>query len=64
MEGNAEKGGEYMNTKTLVEQQKQLEEILERFGYAPMDEYEKFGGKVIVTRYEKFGMVVNIERNQ
>jgi hypothetical protein len=52
-----------MNTKTLAEQQKQLEEILERFGYAPMDEYEKYGGKVIVTRYEKFGIAVNIERN-
>ena len=53
-----------LNTKTLAEQQKHLEDILERLGYAPMDEYEKYGGKIIVTRYEKFGMAVIIERNQ
>jgi hypothetical protein len=53
-----------LNSKTLVEQQKQLEDILVRFDYAPMDAYEKNGGKTIVTRYEKFGMAITIERNQ
>jgi hypothetical protein len=52
-----------MITKTLAEEQKRLEEILIRFGYAPMNEYEKYKGKVMATRYEKFGIAVIIERN-
>jgi hypothetical protein len=52
-----------MNTKTLAEQQKELEEILSQLGYAPMDEYEDETGKVIFTKYERFGIGVRIERN-
>jgi hypothetical protein len=53
-----------LKSKTLIEEQKRIGEILERFGYAPMDEYEKHDRKVAVTRYEKFGIAVIIERNQ
>jgi hypothetical protein len=52
-----------MNTKTLAEEQKELEDILSQLGYAPMDEYEDETGKVMFTKYEKFGIGVRIERN-
>jgi hypothetical protein len=49
--------------KTLADEQKRIEEILERFGYAPVDEYENSSGTVLFTKYEKFGIGVRIERN-
>ena len=52
-----------MRTKTLAEEQKELEEILSQLGYAPMDEYENETGTVMFTKYEKFGIGVRIERN-
>ena len=52
-----------MKTKTLAEEQKVLEEILSKLGYAPTDEYEDETGKVMFTKYEKFGIGVRIERN-
>jgi len=57
------KGGENMKTKTLAEEQKELEDILSDLGYEPTDEYEDIFGKVIFTKYEKFGIGVRIERN-
>ncbi len=53
-----------LKSKTLVEQQKELEYILEKLGYAPTDEYENDTGTIIFTKYEKFGIGVRIERNQ
>jgi hypothetical protein len=52
-----------LKSETLAEQQKRLEDILERLGYAPMDEYENPKGKILHTRYERFGIGVCIERN-
>ena len=51
-----------INTKTLAEEQKELEDILSQLGYAPTDEYEDETGKVMFTKYEKFGIGVRIER--
>jgi hypothetical protein len=53
-----------MNSKTLIEQQKELEKILTKLGYAPIDEYENDTKTVVFTKYEKFGIGVRIERNQ
>jgi len=52
-----------MRTKTLIEEQKELEEFLSKLGYEPTDEYEDETGKVIFTKYEKVGIGVRIERN-
>jgi hypothetical protein len=53
-----------LKSKTLVQEQKQLEDILSNLGYAPVDEYENDTGTVVFTKYEKFGIGVRIERNQ
>ena len=40
-----------MRTKTLIEEQKELEEFLSKLGYERTDEYEDETGKVIFTKY-------------
>ena len=52
-----------LRTKTLVEEQKELEKILSQLGYTPEDEYEDETGTVMLTKYEKVGIGVRIERN-
>jgi hypothetical protein len=52
-----------IKTKTLAEEQKELEKILSQLGYSPTDEYENETGTVMFTKYEKFGIGVRIECN-
>jgi len=52
-----------MKTKPLIEEQKELEDILLKLGYARVEEYEDETGIILFTKYEKLGIGVRIELN-